>query len=110
MINADRIFIDASGALKIQREDETISHSLYCPFHRNNHSCGNWCPHFGNIRRNSYGIYRLELSCGGDEAYIDAKEFGPPDHLAEFKNIMDEAHVDYTNVHWENPPEVEHVK
>ncbi len=32
----------------------------------------------------------------------------PADHLAEFKNIMDEAHVDYTNVHWENPPEGEH--
>ena len=114
MIDAKKIVIDVNGLLSIQRKHDTTPRPVVCPFRHRHHY-----PHFPDVTsgekyETGEPEFNLDLECG-DFTAITAPEFvrmnGPeeskPDHLAEFKNIMDEAHVDCTNVHWENPPEVE---
>lgn len=55
---------------------------LQCPYGQstfddfgNEHTpdCGNWCPHFGDIKREK-GIYTVHLSCGGGNGVLQSKK------------------------------------
>lgn len=80
MIKAKKIVIDENGLLSVQREHHSKPHMCVCPFRPGHHYCGEWCPHFSDVRKEKKydgtgTAFYLNLECG------DFVEFKSPEFI-----------------------------